>query len=44
MVLTLYQSTPKASELSDQATTDRDWVSVNINGYKVQASMFSTVV
>ena len=43
-VLTFYHPMPRATEFSDRATTDRCWASGNTSRYKVQASMFSTVV
>ena len=44
VVLTFYHPMIRATEFSNWATTDRVWVSGNTSGYKVQASMFSTVV
>ena len=41
VVLTFYRPMPRATEFSDRATTDR--LNVNTTGYKVRASMFSTV-
>ena len=43
VVLAFYRPMPRVTEFSDQATTDRGWVSGNTSGYKVGASMFSTV-
>ena len=43
VVLTFYCPTLRATEFSDRATTDRGWVSGSTSGYKVRASIVSTV-
>ena len=43
VVLTFHCLMPGATEFSDWATTDRGCVSGNTSGYKVRASIFSTL-